>query len=82
MLFRSSTAGPDYSTDEERIQRQRVYLRAMLKALDAVGDHLQATRSAFSVEVANLDVWLDTPELTDARAEAAAESPALPRPSD
>lgn len=56
-------AGADYSADKERIERQRVYIRAMLKALDAVGDHLQATRSAFAVEVTKLDDWLDAPEL-------------------
>ena len=56
-----ASAGPTYSSDKERIQRQRVYLGAMLKALDAVGEHLQATRAAFSVEVTNLDDWLDHP---------------------
>jgi hypothetical protein len=56
-------AGPSYSSDKERIERQRVYLRAMLKALDAVGDHLQATRSAFAVEVGQLDGWLDADDL-------------------
>ncbi len=55
-------AGADYSSDKERIERQRVYIRAMLKALDAVGGHLQATRSAFAVEVDKLDDWLDAPE--------------------
>ena len=58
-----ASAGDDYSSDKERVERQRVYLRAMLKALDAVGDHLHATRSVFAVEVTKLDEWLDTPEL-------------------
>ena len=57
-----ASAGPSYSSDKERIQRQRVYLGAMLKALDAVGEHLQATRAAFSVEVSNLDDWLEQPD--------------------
>ena len=57
-----AVAGPNYSSDQERIQRQRVYLRAMLKALDAVGDHLQATRAAFAVEVTHLDDWLGDPD--------------------
>lgn len=57
-----ASAGPSYSSDKERIQRQRVYLGAMLKALDAVGQHLQATRAAFSVEVSNLDDWLEQPD--------------------
>lgn len=57
-----ASAGPSYSSDKERIQRQRVYLGAMLKALDAVGEHLQATRAAFSVEVSHLDDWLEQPD--------------------
>jgi len=71
-----ASAGPSYSSDKERIQRQRVYLGAMLKALDAVGEHLQATRAAFSVEVSHLDDWLEQPD--DLSSLSSLEAPLAP----
>jgi DivIVA domain-containing protein len=49
-----ATAGPGYSPDQEQVQRQRVYLVALLRAFDALAAHMDATRQAFAMEVEKL----------------------------
>jgi DivIVA domain-containing protein len=52
-----ATAGPGgYSADQEQLQRQRVYLNALLLAFDALSAHMDATRQAFAMEVEKLGV--------------------------
>ncbi len=52
-----ATAGPGgYSADQEQLQRQRVYLNALLRAFDALSAHMDATRQAFAMEVEKLGV--------------------------
>lgn len=45
-----SASGSQYSSDQEQVQRQQVYLTALLHALDALATHVHATRHAFTVE--------------------------------
>jgi len=49
-----AASGPGYSADQEQLQRQRVYLVALLRAFDALGAHMDATRQAFAMEVEKL----------------------------
>jgi hypothetical protein len=51
-----ANAGAEYRSDQEQIQRQQVYLNALLQALDAVAAHLHATRQVFAIEVGKLQV--------------------------
>jgi DivIVA domain-containing protein len=49
-----ATSGAGYNPDQETLQRQQVYIGALLQALDALGAHVQATRQAFATEIGNL----------------------------
>jgi DivIVA domain-containing protein len=53
------TAGGGYSTDGERAERSAVWVNALLRSLDALAAHVDATRRAFAVEVEKLTVPAD-----------------------
>ena len=65
-----ATAGGGYSPDGERAERSGVWVNALLRSLDALAAHVDATRRAFAVEVEKLSVpaeavWgTDDPALT------------------
>jgi DivIVA domain-containing protein len=64
-------AGATYSPDQEQLQRQQVYLGALLQSLDALGAHVQATRQAFATEISRVTTGPDG----DERAIEASTSP-------
>jgi DivIVA domain-containing protein len=49
-----ATSGAGYNPDQEQLQRQQVYIGALLQALDALGAHVTATRQAFATEIGKL----------------------------
>jgi DivIVA domain-containing protein len=49
-----ATAGPRYSPDGERAERTTVWLNALLRSLDALAGHVDATRKAFAMEIEGL----------------------------
>jgi len=53
------TAGGGYSSDGERAERSAVWVNALLRSLDALAAHVDATRRAFAVEVEKLTVPAD-----------------------
>jgi DivIVA domain-containing protein len=70
-----AASGAGYDPDQERLQRQDVYIGALLQALDALGAHVQATRQAFAAEIGKLG---DTPTPGDPTATATAPGAAEP----
>jgi DivIVA domain-containing protein len=53
------SAGGGYSSDGERAERSAVWVNALLRSLDALAAHVDATRRAFAVEVEKLTVPTD-----------------------
>jgi DivIVA domain-containing protein len=49
-----ASAGSQYSPDGERAERTAVWLNALLRSLDALAAHVDATRRSFAVEVEKL----------------------------
>jgi hypothetical protein len=49
-----ASAGSQYSPDGERAERAGVWLNALLRSLDALAAHVDATRRSFAVEVEKL----------------------------
>jgi hypothetical protein len=49
-----TTAGPRYSPEGERAERTTVWLNALLRSLDALAAHVDATRKAFAMDVEGL----------------------------
>jgi DivIVA domain-containing protein len=68
-----ATSGAGYDPDQETLQRQQVYIGALLQALDALGAHVQATRQAFATEIGKLS------EATTAAAQPAPNDPQTQR---
>jgi DivIVA domain-containing protein len=72
------TAGGGYSSDGERAERSAVWVNALLRSLDALAAHVDATRRAFAVEVEKLSTPTDAawgtgdPALTHATVRAQA----------
>ena len=50
-----ATAGPRYSPEGERAERTTAWLNALLRSLDALAGHVDATRKAFAMEVEGLN---------------------------
>lgn len=50
-----ASAGSHYSPEGERAERTGVWLNALLRSLDALAAHVDATRRSFAVEVEKLD---------------------------
>jgi vacuolar-type H+-ATPase subunit H len=75
-----NASGSQYSSDQEQVQRQQVYLTALLHALDALATHVHATRHAFTVEFQKLGGQLDRgptnePATTGDRSQSPQQSP-------
>lgn len=49
-----ASSGPSYSPEQERARRQQVYITALLRSLDALRAHVDATREAFVGEIESL----------------------------
>jgi len=49
-----ASAGSRYSPEGERAERTGVWINALLRSLDALAAHVDATRHAFAVEVERL----------------------------
>jgi DivIVA domain-containing protein len=78
-----ATSGAGYNPDQETLQRQQVYIGALLQALDALGAHVQATRQAFATEIGNLTSPTAHPAPSDADdADIAPAHPAPPQRVD
>ena len=49
-----ASSGSQYSPEGERAERTAVWLNALLRSLDALAAHVDATRRSFAVEVDKL----------------------------
>jgi len=74
-----ATSGAGYNPDQETLQRQQVYIGALLQALDALGAHVQATRQAFASEIGNLTATAEPEPEAEADDPSAAPDPLTQR---